>query len=203
MSPDTLRPRLDVSSRLAWLQADPRRPLAAAAILQIAIVLGLYASSGLTLLRASDRFGGTTVLLSVRPVDPRDPFRGQYVALDYDVAHDFAMANIANAGATCYVPLEVAPNGYARAAPEGWQTEPPRSGPFIRGRVGRIPGRLEFGIESFYCQEDRAPAYEQAVRSGTLFARVALTADGQPTLLDLVDINHLPPGDREPRPNPR
>ena len=124
---------------------------------------------------------GKTVLLEVRPVDPEDPFRGQYVALTYPIARAARPAGT-GAGDTVYVVL-----GPAGAF---WRSlrvvrEKPPGGTYIRGRVREFGG-IEFGIESFFVEEGKARRYEDAIARGRVFAKVVLDDDGGATLKDLV-----------------
>jgi uncharacterized membrane-anchored protein len=130
-------------------------------------------------MREADVAFGRHVLLHVEPVDPRDPFRGQYVALRYDIA-DLAPATTAE-GDTVYVRLyenrNVWTGGYAA-------TDQPDDGTYIRGRIRR--GQIEFGIEQFYVAEHEAGRYETALAERRVYADVALGHDGRATLRRLV-----------------
>jgi uncharacterized membrane-anchored protein len=119
------------------------------------------------------------VLLHVEPVDPRDPFRGQYVALRYEIAT--LVPPNTTPGDTVYVPLS--------RTGESWTgtyalTSRPNGGTYIRGRVGS--GGIEFGIEQFYVAEDEAQRYETALDERRVYADVALGDDGRATLRQLV-----------------
>jgi uncharacterized membrane-anchored protein len=119
---------------------------------------------------------GEHVLIRVEPVDPYDPFRGEYVALSYRISR----VPHPSAGVV-YVPLHrdgVAWTGTRAVAKR------PASGTFIRGRVDE--GAIDFGIETFYVQEGTARRYENAVRDRRLYADVVLHDDGSAQLDDLV-----------------
>jgi uncharacterized membrane-anchored protein len=121
------------------------------------------------------------VLLRVQPVDPQDLFRGEYVALSYRISL-LDHAGI-EAGERVWVPLREARGGVwtgSRAL-----AAEPDGGTFIRGRV-RSSGRIEYGIESFFVEDQTAGRYERAVARGRLYAEVALDDDGDATLRKLV-----------------
>ena len=121
---------------------------------------------------------GEHVVLRVQPVDPEDPFRGQYVALSYDITR--AKTGGASPGTTVYVPLHRRGKVWtgSRAV-----REKPDSGRFIRGRVGGFG--IQYGIETFYVEEGQGPKYEDAIARGSIYARVVLDDDGGAELDDL------------------
>ncbi len=116
------------------------------------------------------------VLLQVEPVDPLDPFRGEYVSLRYRISRLDAPAG------TVYVPLYETGDGWTGSTAT---TREPDAGTFIRGRSdGR--GRIVYGIESFYVPEGKADGFGSAVREHRLFARVAIDRDGRGRVRELV-----------------
>jgi uncharacterized membrane-anchored protein len=121
---------------------------------------------------------GEKVVLRVQPVDPEDLFRGQYVALSYDIS---GLETDATSGTTVYVPLH-----REGAVWTGSQVlkEKPDAGTFIRGRVGGFP-RIRYGIETFYVEEGQGPKYEAAMARQSLYARVVLDDDGGAELDEL------------------
>jgi len=130
-------------------------------------------------LREAEVTFGERVLLRATPVDPRDPFRGQYVALRYEISSlDPAGAP---EGARVYVRL-FRDGGEWRGAYAG--TEEPEEGPFVRGRVR--DGRIEYGIEQYYADEDEARRLEAALARHRVYADVALGPGGRATLRRLV-----------------
>jgi uncharacterized membrane-anchored protein len=116
---------------------------------------------------------GDRILLQARPVDPNDPFRGEYVTLSYQISN-LAIDPRARPGDTVYVPL--VKQGRAWTGPSA-QLEKPPQGPFIRGRaIDRT--QIRYGIETFYVEEGKAREYEEAIRRGELYAEVVLADDG-------------------------
>jgi uncharacterized membrane-anchored protein len=128
---------------------------------------------------------GRRVLLPVRPVDPIDPLRGEYVALRYP----FSAADVAgtHAGDRLYVPLHRTASGVWTG---GRATKSkPAHGIFLRGRVTHSwsgGASVHFGIESFYVHEGQARTYEDAIAARTLYADVVVGDDGRARLSKLV-----------------
>jgi uncharacterized membrane-anchored protein len=129
-------------------------------------------------LREADVAFAPHVLLRVEPLDPRDPFRGQYVALRYDLGG--ALPGGIEDGATVYVPLSRAGDVWQG----GYVTTSRPDDTAIRGRVRN--GKIEFGIEQFYVSEGEARRYEDALREDRVYADVALGRNWRPTLRRLV-----------------
>ncbi|NTV31086.1 GDYXXLXY domain-containing protein [candidate division WWE3 bacterium] len=104
----------------------------AALVLQVSVIFLLILFKFLVVA------GGTEVVLSINPVDPRDPLRGDYVTFEYtDLtrldSYYFENQNV-QLGDTIYVPL--------RRYGKTWQPESgsvstvmPKSGTFIKGHV--------------------------------------------------------------------
>jgi len=130
-------------------------------------------------LREADVAFGQHVLLRVEPVDPRDPFRGQYVALRYSIGAYVPPGSVT--GTRVYVPLhrdgDVWTGTFAT-------TSRPDGGTYIRGQVRG--GRIEFGIEQYYADEDEARELGTALAERRVYADVALGSTGRATLTRLV-----------------
>ena len=130
-------------------------------------------------LREADVAFGQHVLLRVEPVDPRDPFRGQYVALRYSIG-----AHVPPGSATAtrvYVPLHREGDVWTGTFAT---TSRPDGGTYIRGQVRG--GRIEFGIEQYYADEDEARELGTALAERRVYADVALGSTGRATLTRLV-----------------
>lgn len=98
---------------------------------------------------------GKEVTLRTVPVDPLDPFRGQYVTLRYEVSRVQAPEG-ARRGEDVYVPLHEQNRDWIGSL--GY-SEPPADGEFIRGTVRYTDGdsaEVEYGIETYYADEDEA-----------------------------------------------
>ena len=155
----------------------------------IAIAVQFIVLCGMILMQMIPHVSGTTVWLKVVPVDPRDMFRGDYVILSYEMNRpssgswpDFHPDG-PTVGSAVYVPLVLDDDGIHHRA-DRYLSEPPTSGLYIKG-TRQTNGRIEYAIESFYVQAGTGHDYEQAARSGTLSAEVAIGGDGQAGLKQL------------------
>jgi hypothetical protein len=130
----------------------------------------------------SARVAGEDYLLEVAPVDPVDPFRGAYVALDYPGlpnGRQLPDRGGPDAGAV-YVPLERSGEVWVGSRPV---TERPGSGPFLRCHSDGW--QLSCGIESWFLPQDEALAMERAVGNGRAVATVKIDARGNAALVDV------------------
>src|SRR4051794_7683976 len=115
--------------------------------LQVLAVLGFAANREVTLRT------GTEVVLQTIPVDPRDPFRGDYVALRYAIStlDDCSSAPI---GSDVYVSLVRRGNVWQA---DDLNSSPPDDRLFIHGKLtGTFPGdrcQVAYGIESYFIPE--------------------------------------------------
>jgi uncharacterized membrane-anchored protein len=143
-----------------------RTQIALLAAALVAVPAGYAAWNELALHR------GTHVVLRARPVDPHDPFRGEYVALSYPESR---LPHGAHEGETWYVPLR-------RRADGVWVGRPatrvrPDGGVFLRGHAGEWQLELD-GLGRFYVREGRARDYERALFSDRLYADAVVDSDG-------------------------
>ena len=146
----------------------------------IAVAAQFLVLCGMILMQMIPHMSGTTVWLKVVPVDPRDMFKGDYVVLNYTMSRVPNWADWVNAptGTSVYVTLVPDDDGIHHRADQ-YLKEPPPSGLYIKGTWQQAWNRIEYGIESFYVQAGTGLDYEQAARTGTLSAEVAIGGDGQ------------------------
>jgi uncharacterized membrane-anchored protein len=112
---------------------------------------------------------GTEFRFITAPVDPADPFRGRYVALDFiensitvDTAADFIW------GQTVYVQVSEDTNGFAHVT--GITPDKPAGKNYIKVRVRRVRGstvRFTYPFDRYYMKETQAPEAETAYREST------------------------------------
>lgn len=118
---------------------------------------------------------GREICLTARPIDPRDPFRGDYVALEMDAASvpdaAFQPASLVSAfGRACFVTLTPEPSGLWR--PSSVTLTEPEDGVYLRGRIDFRKARstmhvdLGEGLRRFYVPEGMGQALERAARGG-------------------------------------
>jgi uncharacterized membrane-anchored protein len=122
---------------------------------------------------------GERILLRVQPVDPDDPFRGEYVDLTYPISRLDVRG--AERGTTVYVPRRKQGRAWTG---DHMVREQPEEGTFIRGRVADFG--IDYGIEAFFVEEGQAWRYERAIARGQLYAEVVLDDDGGAQLDKLV-----------------
>lgn len=132
------------------------------------------------------------VTLKVKPVDPSDMFRGDYVILNFDIT----MVDLAALpGDDTYVHdgwayVTLANEGGAWVAKAVNNTMPARAPGTVvlRGRVlsastselaGPGPMKLEYGIESFFVPQGQGKAIEDERQKGDLSADIAVDAQGR------------------------
>lgn len=154
--------------------------VAAVAAVQLALV-GVAVAPQL-----SARLVGDTYVLRVAPVDPIDPFRGAYVALDYpdltgsnapgdgpdDGLHDGERGRV-------FVPLEADGEVWVAGA---LTRERPGSGPYLT--CDDSSWRLRCGIESLFASQARALELEQTLAGGA-YAEVRVDSRGNAALVDV------------------
>jgi len=166
-----------------------KRPIffAAAVAVQVAVL------ASMTLSHSRDVREGTRVTLRVVPIDPEDLFRGQYVQLGYDHSR-LDLTKMWEGprpvdGGEIWLRLEPRGTAWTAMAARSTRGEPIPGAVWMRGHCGFLSGNTaltRFGIEQFFVREGRGPQIESAVRSGAVFAEVAVGADGTATMTALI-----------------
>ena len=139
---------------------------------QIALPLGLAG------LAAADLAFGEKIRLRAEPVDPLDIFRGNYVVLRYDISSPSVFTRVQRGERLC-VPLSRVGDAWV-----GTHAEPgPPDGTAICGtaRSDAEPGervQVEYGIETYFANAERAREIEESIRRGRLYVVVDLDEDG-------------------------
>jgi uncharacterized membrane-anchored protein len=151
---------------------------------------------------------GRTVLLRVRPVDPRDLFRGEFVRLDLpatdlivtpadaapvpDGVPVRALGNwpqYAKRGAVVYVQLEPV-SGTLEHQAVSISAAPVEDAVNLRGRVRRSGNEsvsVDYGLDAFYMQEGTARPVEDAIRENrVVHMEVAVAASGGARIRNLL-----------------
>ncbi|MFZ5822967.1 MAG: GDYXXLXY domain-containing protein [Bacillota bacterium] len=139
----------------------------AAVALQVAILLAMVALHSFTLLT------GTPVMLKTAPIDPWDPFRGEYVRLRYEISD--LSSNLPTAGwpyesgQRVWVTLQEGQPFWTAVAISDRRPATASGEVAIRGRILWVeprendrPGRihLRYGIEQFYVPEGQGKELE-------------------------------------------
>ncbi len=136
----------------------------------------------------SARVTGDTYLVRVTPLDPVDPFRGAYVALDYpDLRHDSSQSSgdpglgsldDGEEGAV-YVTLVERDGAWVA---EDWVRERPADGPYLA--CDDRSWQIRCGIESWFLPQDEAAAAEDLLRDGAV-AEVRIDGRGNAAVVDV------------------
>ena len=152
------------------LSSRPAR-VAAAVVVQLALVA--VAVSG----QLSARLTGDEYSFRVEPVDPIDPFRGAYVALDYP---DLVPNNENLPGDRGDVFLPLTEDGEVWAAGTPSRTRPD-DGPYLACTDRNY--EIRCGIDSWFLPQDDARELEGAIRDGDVVARVRIDGRGNAALV--------------------
>jgi len=157
------------------LSSRPAR-VAVVAVLQLGLV-GVAVNAQL-----SARLTGDEYTFRVQPVDPIDPFRGAYVALDYPdlVRLDDRRAEALDEDerGDVFLPLVKEGRFWRSATPT---RDRPDDGPYL-ACTDRY-WMIECGIESWFVPQDKAVALEEAIRTGDVIARVKIDNRGNAALV--------------------
>lgn len=146
---------------------------------------------------------GREITLPVKPVDPRDIFRGDYVTLGYDISS----LNASQVPAGSFDKFAIGAPAYVTVAPDpagGWAVSsvspefPKNVSPadvVLKARVDRMwRGQsgsdgvlsLRYGIETYFVPEGTGRVLESKVREHKNDAILAVGADGSAALKGLV-----------------
>lgn len=142
-------------------------------------------------------FTGRSYLLPVTARDPRDFFRGNYVALQYQFStvqfnalkHDLVPGKSYHFGDEMYVTLNA--TGGALNATGLYAAKKPdapivlRVQPADSFRLEDKAASLLTGLESYFAPKVDARAWEDALRQGRVFARVSIDRSGNARLTGL------------------
>lgn len=129
-------------------------------------------------LAEADLAFGEEIRLRAQPVDPLDVFRGNYVVLRYEISSLPVLGEVRRGERVC-APLQESGDEW-RAS----YADPGRpSGTAICGRArndasaGEQVG-VEYGIETYYANAERAREIEASIARGQLYVVVDLDDDG-------------------------
>ncbi len=139
---------------------------------------------------------GTEVALRIKPVDPRDMLRGDYLAFRYDISdldsNLFAYAPI-KVGDTVYVGL--VSEGKYWVAHSGIQKVKPAEamGVFLIGKVDRTGGPISvvYGIEQYFIPEGKGAHVGRWQSSTESYAQVAISKSGK-AVINKIYLNNKP-----------
>jgi uncharacterized membrane-anchored protein len=131
---------------------------------------------------------GHEVVLEVIPVDPRSLFRGDYVALGYDISRVPITEGPVRRGSVIYVTLQKVGDRWKPLASSTTRPENlPPDQVFIKGRIeyasaptSAAPGQanVHYGIEDFFVPEGTGQELEKLVGQKKLDALIAIDGAG-------------------------
>ena len=124
---------------------------------------------------------GKEILLDLRPVDPFDPLRGQYLTLAYDINNldTLGLKNLTQ-GQAVYVLLYPDEKGISRPIASSAQPlTPQKDQVLIKGQIEN--GRAYFGIEAFFME--RGAILNQPIQEAK--ARIKVLPDGRASVISL------------------
>lgn len=136
---------------------------------------------------------GEEVTLALRPVDPRDLLRGDYVILNPEIQLvDTGIGVPAEVFGGDDVWVVVAPDGEGISRAVAVLSAPPTDGRIaLKGRVSSTPGasdtvlRIDYGLDAFFVPEGQGLEIERLPRDRVRLV-VAVSADGRSAPLRLV-----------------
>ena len=124
---------------------------------------------------------GQRVILSTRPVDPFDPFMGQYMQIGYEIARIRETSGFEE-GDTIYVSLEKDNQNIWRY--NKTSSSKPRTGTFIKGVVTNSHNGgdiiITYGIEQFYFERNAK------VPTNNITVEIAIANSGRAKLIQLL-----------------
>lgn len=123
---------------------------------------------------------GDKIVLATQPVDPFDPFRGQYMTINYEISR---LSNVEGfeVDNTIYVSLKEDDEGIWRK--ESVSKTKPQRGDFIRGKVINVYGntvRIEYGIEQFFFER------HAQLPTGNITVEVSVASSGRAMLSQML-----------------
>ncbi len=124
---------------------------------------------------------GEKGLLKTQPVDPRDLFRGDYVALQYQISrvnlNDIGVNQNFSKGEKAYASLKKQGEYFSLNNVSSSRPSPP----YLSGTVTYASPSslmLEYGIESYFVPEGKGQQLESAARRGKLDVEVSVDRFG-------------------------
>ena len=157
------------------------------------IILGFWLVLAFIFVAANEKvfLFGEEIRLKVKPVDPRDLLRGQYVALKYDISEiQVKKSEDFERGKTVYVSLKE--DGKPCTA-QGIHKIKPSGNPYIKGKIDFIKHNyrqnvdyktlsIEYGIENLFTKEKEAKNIEKRLQNGGI-AVIKLDKSGNAKVL--------------------
>lgn len=160
------------------------------------IILGFWLVLALFFVAINEKvfLTGDEIRLKVKPVDPRDLLRGQYVALNYDISEiQVKKSSDFKRDETVYVTLiKEDKEGEIYAAQSVYKFKPSKN-PYIKGKIDFIRYNfrnnkdyntlvIDYGIENLFTKEQEAKDIEKRLSDGGI-AVIKLDKSGKAKIL--------------------
>lgn len=137
---------------------------------------------------------GDKIILATFPIDPFDPFMGQYITINYEISSIDESVNF-NEGDKIYVSLKEDEQGIWRK--QSISASKPDKGDFIKGEVTSKYGtsiNVDYGIEQFFFERDadiptRNLTVEVAIANSGRAKIVQLLYNGKPLEIDYSEVD--------------
>jgi len=122
---------------------------------------------------------GKEIILEIRPVDPFDIFRGQYMAIAYSIS-SVSVPEGVNSGDNIYVLLEENNSVWNY---KSVSLVKPSSGDFIKGEVKYVSGQtaqVEYDVEQYFFERNaQVPRFNQI--------KLKISSSGQARIVELLN----------------
>lgn len=134
---------------------------------------------------------GKTIILKTEPVDPRDPFKGDYVVLRYDIStiqKPLTDGEKEELMKTSKIYAILKPKEHYWVLDRFSTKKPPLNETFIKGYVwGQKDDwmRIHYNIESYYVPEGKGKEIEQQL-GNDIFVELAVNVKGEATIIRLL-----------------
>ncbi len=169
----------------------------------LAVVIQLAIIFSIIIFKTAILSGGTDLMLKIQPIDPRDPLRGDYVTLQYNISNlysSLAQNQPLKNNDEVYVTLK--PTNKYWTAKAIQKAKPNQEEIFIKGRVMSGGGQSQFnilsyqksgsslihiayGIEEYFIQEGKGSELNLWGRGQEIYARVKVDKNGNAVLKQL------------------
>lgn len=143
---------------------------------------------------------GKEILLSIQPVDPKDPFRGDYIEFQYDISfidRNIFKGELPKAGQRVYVSLRKNKDRWVIESAQ--KNKPDNNKVFLKGKVIRSGMdefdnnnngiRVNYGIENYFVAEGEGVDLRD--ERDDVYAKIKVDKDGK-GILEQVYVNNKP-----------
>ncbi|WP_066249906.1 GDYXXLXY domain-containing protein [Neobacillus drentensis] len=168
------------------------KQLVLACSLPVVILLGLCITPVYTMLT------GEEMILQTKPLDPSDPFRGDYVTLRYeaeevpvDLVDKAVVKKMQNQGGPFDVFVLMEKNNGVHT-PKRVTLEKPKKGIFLKATInytdkdnqGQEIAFLDYNLDNYYLEDNTGTEWEKASAKGEILAKLKVN-NGYAVLIDI------------------